>query len=49
MIENSDMPNKEVILQQVKPAVSDQSAVTSKQKKKDKLAASRDFVNTVSK
>jgi len=47
VIENSDMPNKEVILQQVKPAASDQSTVTSKQKKEAKLRHSKDFVNTV--
>ena len=47
VIEHSDLPNKEVILQQVRPAVSDQSTVTSKQKKEAKLRHSKDFVNTV--
>jgi hypothetical protein len=47
VIENSDMPNKEVILQQVKPAERSQESAVRSQKKKDKLTASRDFVNSV--
>lgn len=46
VIENSDMPNKEVILEKVKEPVADNNP-QSKQKRKDKLTASRDFVNTV--
>ena len=47
VVEHSDLPNKEVILQQVQPAERSQEAEVRRQKKKDKLTASKDFVNTV--
>jgi hypothetical protein len=48
VIENSDMPNKEVILQQVRPAERTQELKDSRtQKKEAKLRHSKDFVNTV--
>jgi hypothetical protein len=50
VIENSDMPDKEEIAQQIKSVEGIQEHKNSRtQKKKDKLQHSRDFVNTVTK
>lgn len=46
VVDNSNLPNKENILRQVKEPVSEKDS-QSKQKRKEKLTTSKDFVNTV--
>jgi hypothetical protein len=48
LIENSDLPNKEEILQKVKPAVSPSGGQPSVSGNEKNLKFSRDFVNVIS-